>query len=150
MTWTTTVNPGAVVGYKIWAVSKISTVLKLRLINPTLLLLQRQPELQQSGGAGAAEAAGEAEGGGGGHGAQRGGAGQPAHPTSHGPQEPQQAVRRLAGVGVDPGEGVSLPDLSGASELQAASLMESKLHFNTRFSDAGKLHAIFPAKQTMR
>ena len=69
----------------------------------TLLLssLQWQPELQQSGNAGAAEAAGEAEGGGGGDGAQRGGAGQPAHPAGHGPKEPQQTVPGLAGLGVD-------------------------------------------------
>ena len=65
-----------------------------------LSLLQRQSELQQGGGAGAAEAAGEAEGGGGRHGAQCGGAGQPAHPTGHGPQKPQQTLRRVAGLGV--------------------------------------------------
>lgn len=67
---------------------------------PPHVLVQRQPELQQGGGAGAAAAAGEAEGGGGGRGAQRGGAGQPAHPAGHGPQEPQQALPRLAGLGV--------------------------------------------------
>lgn len=62
---------------------------------------QRQSELQQGGRAGAAAAPGEAEGGGGGHGAQCGGAGQPAHPTSHGPQEPQQTLPRVAGLGLD-------------------------------------------------
>lgn len=70
-----------------------------------LLLLQRQSELQQSGRAGAAEAAGEAERSGGGHGAQCGGTSQPAHPTSHGSQKPQQTVPGLAGLGVDLREG---------------------------------------------
>lgn len=76
---------------------------------------QRQPELQQGGRAGAAAAAGEAEGGGGGHGAQRQGAGQPAHPAGHGPQEPEQALPRLAGLGVEAREwACSPPDVGGA------------------------------------
>lgn len=69
-----------------------------------LFLVQWQPELQQGGGARAAAAAGEAEGGGGGHGAQRGRAGQPAHPTGHGPQQPEQTLPWLAGLGVETGE----------------------------------------------
>lgn len=68
---------------------------------PTFLVLQRQSELQQGGGAGSAEAAGEAEGGGGRSRAQREGAGQPADPAGPGPQEPQQTLPRLAGLGVE-------------------------------------------------
>lgn len=76
---------------------------------------QRQPELQQGGRAGAAAAAGEAEGGGGRHGAQRRGAGQPAHPAGHGPQEPEQALPRLAGLGVEARRrACSLFDVGGA------------------------------------
>lgn len=74
-----------------------------------LLVLQRQPELQQGGGAGSAEAAGEAEGGGGRHGAQRRGAGQPPDPAGLGPQEPKQTLPRLAGLGVDRPGGVAAP-----------------------------------------
>lgn len=111
MTWTATVNPGAAARD-----DNSFRTFPFRLLSPSslvfeasaspshrrvLFLPQRQSKLQQSGGAGAAEAAGEAEGGGGGNGAHRGGAGQPAHPTSHGPQKPQQTLRGLAGLGVD-------------------------------------------------
>lgn len=84
--------------YTLWKTCFIMSCLLHHLM---LVFLQWQSELQQGGRAGAAPAAGEAEGGWRGHSAQRGGASQPAHPTGHGPQKPQQALPRLAGVGVE-------------------------------------------------
>ncbi len=103
-------------------VEQFLPLLKLLSHQITLSFLQRQSELQQSGGAGAAEAAGEAEGGGGGHGAQRRGAGQPAHPTSHGPQKPQQALPGLAGLGVDLRESYAC-SLPASAEVVSWSLL---------------------------
>lgn len=78
----------------------MSFVLDLHVFILMVLVPQRQSELQQSGREGATEGAGETEGSGGGHSTQRWGAGQPANPTSYGPQKPEQTLPRLAGLGV--------------------------------------------------